>query len=157
MAEEKSLTDRLMANIQKSAVINGIKAALKKYQWLKKLLPFLRDGIEGAKSNLETYLGETDKIIVLARKKGKIRLVILDGNKPFTLSTGMDIKCQKDGIEIKELDSYLKEFYDMGFFEMITEEDNKKYLEMKEKGIGLENFLQNNESPEQKQIESPKE
>lgn len=156
MAEEKSLADRLMTNIQKSAFVNGIKAAVKKYEWLKKLLPFLRDGIEGIKTQAEQYLGETDKIIVIGRKLGKTRLVILDGNKPFTLSTGMDIKCQKDGIEIKELDSYLKEFYDMGFFEMITEEDNKKYLEMKEKGIGIESFLNDNNPPAQNAIESPK-
>lgn len=140
MEEKKeSLGDKLMARIQKQAIIGGIKAALNRFPQVRQFLPFVKEGIESAKTESEKYLGNAEKLIVIGRKFGKTRLMIIDATKPFSISTGLKIEYDADKPETmimnKEIDDYFQEVYDTGILSDISEEDMKKYEELKEKGI----------------------
>lgn len=143
MAEDKeSLKDRLMNSIKKQTMINGVKAMFKKFPQAIIILPFLKDSIDMAKAESDKYLGDADNIIVIARKKGITNVVVINGKKEFTLSTGLKIVQDKTDpavTMIQPIDQYMDELNNSGIFDIITEEDNKKFKEMKEKGFeGLE-------------------
>lgn len=142
MAEE-TLAERLMARIQKQTIINGIKHMFVKFPQARILLPFLKDSLESVKIESDNYLGDADNIIVIGRKKGITNIVIIDGKKPFTITTGLEIKQDKTNpavTKIQSLNHYYKEIFDSGIFDDISEEDNKKFLEMKANG-GIENLF----------------
>jgi len=143
MAEDKeSLKDRLMNSIKKQTMINGIKAMFKKFPQARIILPFIKDAIDTAKAESDKYLGDADNIIIIARKKGITNLVVINGKKEFTISTGLKIiqdKTDPAVVMIQPINQYLDEINNSGIFSMITEEDTKKFQQMKEKGFdGLE-------------------
>jgi len=150
MAQEESLADKLMAKIQKQAIISGIKHFLNKNPKARAILPFIKDGIDNAKAEGEKYLGEAEKVIVIGRKLGKTRILIIDSTKPFSISTGLKIEFDSDKPETillnKEIDDYLSEIYETGILDGITEEDRKNYEEMKEKGFDVLNDTKQLES-----------
>lgn len=140
MAEEtESMADKIMARIQKQAIIAVIKKMLGKYPQAKAFLPFVKDGIEHAQAESEKYLGDAEKLIVIGRKFGKTRVLIIDSTKPFSISTGLKIDYDADKPETilvnKEIEDYIKEIYDTGILDDITEEDKKKYEEIKTNGF----------------------
>lgn len=140
MAEEtESMADKIMARIQKQAIIAVIKKMLGKYPQAKAFLPFIKDGIEQARAESEKYLGDGEKLILIGRKFGKTRVLIIDSTKPFSISTGLKIDYDADKPETilvnKEIEDYIKEIYDTGILDDITDEDKKKYEEMKTNGL----------------------
>lgn len=143
--EKESLKDRLMNSIKKQTMINGVKAMFKKLPQARIILPFLKDAIDMAKAESDKYLGDADNIIVIGRKNGITNVVVINGKKEFTLSTGLKItqnKADAAVVMIQPIDKYLDEINSSGIFEMITEEDNKKFQQIKEKGFeGLEKGL----------------
>ena len=171
MAEE-SIQDRLLNRIKKQTVIKTIKEFLKRNPKLAVIALFLKDMADGLKGQSEEYLGNADKVIVIGRRNGETRIFIIDGNKEFTLSTGLKLKVAKDALLKNEhLDNYIQEYiYDSGILNDISEEQKKQYEEMKSSGTGVMDFFKSVkindqkiegvdqlaiESPEQKQISSP--
>ena len=157
MAEEKSLADRLMDRIKKQNIINGIKAAFKKFPQARMILPFLKDGLETAKSETEKFLGDADHIIVIGRKQGITNVLVINSQKEFTISKGLKVVQDKTdpAVEhITSLDACFKEVYDSGIFELITEDDTKKFQDMKAGGFdGLKEMFKEEGQP-QKSLEA---
>lgn len=83
MAEE-SIADRLLNRIQKQTVIRTIKEFLKRNPKLVPIVLGLKDGVDKIKEESEKYLGDCDKVIVIGRRKGETRIMIIDGNKEFS-------------------------------------------------------------------------
>lgn len=146
MAEEKSMADRLMDRIQKQAIINGIKTVFKKFPQARVILPFLKDALTTVTEQTDTYLGDADHIIIIGRKQGVSNLVILNGKKKFTLTTGLQLTTDKTDsaiVAIEPFNKYLKEIHESGIFDLITDEDTQKFKEMKDGGFdGLKGMFQ---------------
>lgn len=142
MAEE-SIADRLLNRIQKQTVIRTIKEFLKRNPKLVSILLFLKDLVDAGTEQSEKYLGNADKVIIIGRKNGETRIMIIDGNKEFTLSTGLKLKVAADALIKNEcLDDYIKEYvHDSGVLDDITEEQRQEYKKMKESGTGAIDFF----------------
>lgn len=159
MSEKENLTDRLLDRIKKQTIINGIKTVFKKFPQARVILPFLKDTLGTATKEIDSYLGDADHIIIIGRKQGISNLVIINGKKKFTLSTGLNITQDKTDpaiVDIQPFNKYLKEIEESGIFDLITEEDTKKFEEMKAGGFKevSDIFQPDNQ---QKQIDAPAE
>ncbi len=165
MSEEKSFSDKLMDRIQKQTMINAIKEFFKKYPKAKTFLPFLRDSLMTAKGEYEKYLGDSERIIVIGRKNGRTRLMVIDAQKEFAITTGLKIGLAPGALLVdKTLEDYLGEIAETGIFDLITKEDEEAFRTLQDKGIGLDTitdaFKKNESGPpeevfETKLIESP--
>ncbi|MCC6721755.1 MAG: hypothetical protein IT243_06090 [Bacteroidia bacterium] len=82
--EIKNLEDK----IQQSLMANGLLTA---FPQLIDLYPKIISLIEIFDTEIDKYLDEQNKIIVIAKKNGKTRAIILDGTKEFTLTNEMKI------------------------------------------------------------------
>lgn len=171
---EESTADRLLNRIKKQTIINSIKEFLKRNPKLGVIALFIKDLADGFKNQSEEYLGNADKVIVIGRRNGETRIFIIDGNKEFSLSTGLKLKVAKDALLTNEhLDTYIDEYInDSGILDGINEEQKQQYEQMKSSGTGILDFfksikindtkiegvenLQIQSPPEQKQIEQPK-
>lgn len=155
--DKESLKDRLMNSIKKQTMINGIKAAFKKFPQARMILPFMKDALDMAKAEADNFLGDADHIIIIGRKKGITNCVVINGKKEFTISTGLKITQDKTDpaiVMIQPIDEYLKEINNSGIFDLITPEDIEKFKEMKEKGFdGLSDMLKQDTG--QKSISAP--
>lgn len=165
MAEE-SIQDRLMSRIKKQTILNTIKEFMKRNPKLAFLALVIKDFADGLKSQSEEYLGNADKVIVIGRRNGETRIFIIDGNKEFSLTTGLKLKVAKDALLKNEhLDNYINEYiYESGILDEITEEQKQQYEQMKSSGTGVVDFFKSVkindakiEGVEQLQIDSPKE
>lgn len=139
----ESIQDRLMNRIKKQTIFRTIKEFLRRNPKLGFLPLVIKDVADNLKEQTEEYLGNADKVVVIGRRNGETRIFIIDGNKNFTLTTGLKLKVDKDALIMNQrLDQYVQEYvYDSGILEGITEEQKQKYEEMKSGGSGITDLL----------------
>ena len=165
MAEEKSAADKLLEKIQQQAIITGIKNFLEKNPNMKILPIVILEFIDYLDAQADSYLGDADKIIVIGRKNGHKRILILNGKENFTITTGLNVTYDKPEtmLENKSSKFFIDKLTSTGIFDIITEEDKLKFAEMKDENgnISFDKLsdilgeLKNIKMPEQKQISSP--
>lgn len=140
---DQNIADRLMDRIKKQTIFKGIKEFLKKNPKLGVIALFIRDIADQMKGHSDEYLGDADKVIIIGRKNGETRIFIIDGNKEFSLSTGLKLRVSKEALLTNQrLDNYVNEYiHESGILDEVSEEAKKQYQEMKGSGTGVIDFF----------------
>lgn len=90
---ENSIED-LQDRITQSAILNTVLAAAPQ---LVEFYPKIISGIEMLSDGIDNFLGD-DKMVVITRKNGKTRAIVLNTRVEFTLTNEMKVEAKENAV-----------------------------------------------------------
>lgn len=112
------------SQLQQSLMINGALAAMPQ---LINLYPQIQGLPDMIQKGIEDYLGDNEKMIVLTRKNGVTRAIVLDAKVPFTLTNEMKLEAQTTPVKANyELQEYKQKLLDSVIFQTLKEKYEKQ-------------------------------
>lgn len=94
MEDNSNNLEELQDRITQSAILNTVLAAAPQ---LVEFYPKILSGLEMLSEGIDTFLGE-DKMIVITRKNGKTRAIVLNTKIAFSLTNEMKIEAKENAV-----------------------------------------------------------
>lgn len=114
----ESLQDRITQNL----FINGILTAAPQ---IVEFLPQIKTGIETVSNKIDKFLGE-DKMVVLTRKNGRTKAIVLNTKVAFRLSNEMKIEANENAvISNYDKEEWKAKLMESEIFQMLQEKHDR--------------------------------
>lgn len=122
MSEEKSLADQAQQQLFFQTLMMSMPDIVKFY-------PQIENIVNTINKSGEEYLGDDKKMILIVKKRGVTRAVILNAQSDFTITNGKDtfsIEGNKDVILANyEKEEYRKKLFELPIIQMLKEKYEK--------------------------------
>lgn len=114
--------EELQDRITQSAILNTVLAAAPQ---LVEFYPKIVSGIDMLSDGIDNFLGD-DKMVVITRKNGKTRAIILNTKVEFTLTNEMKIEAKENAVkENYEKNEWKQKLLESSIFQTLKEKHER--------------------------------